>query len=162
MMNIKEKTKTVLIVDDEESIREILSDYLNTFGFEVTGAENGKHALTLYGQGHFDIVISDLMMQPMDGMTLLAEIMKIDPDAIFIMMTGYPSIQSAMEAIKNGAKDYLSKPFNLDEIKLKVERALMERSLQGRLRNVRGMAWGLLISIPVWLFLGITLARLMK
>jgi DNA-binding NtrC family response regulator len=162
MMTLRKKTINVLIVDDEECIRDILSEYLNTFGFEVTCAENGKQALALFTQGQFDLVISDLMMQPMDGMELLAEIHKIDPDIIFMMVTGFPSIESAMAAIKNGAKDFISKPFNLDEIKLKIERALMEKSLLGRLKNVRGIAWALLISIPIWLFLGIFLARSLK
>jgi two-component system response regulator PilR (NtrC family) len=98
----------------------------------------------------------------MDGLELLGEIRKMDPEAIFIMITGYPSINSAMEAMKRGAKDYVTKPFNIDEIGLKMERVLLERSLKGRLRNVQGLIWALVISIPVWLILGIILARLLK
>jgi two-component system response regulator PilR (NtrC family) len=113
-------------------------------------------------KGHFDIVLSDFVMSPMDGLELLAEIRKMDPDATFIMITGYPSIDSAMEAMKRGARDYITKPFNIDEIRLKMERVLLERSLTGRLKNVQGLIWALVISIPVWLIFGIILAKLLK
>jgi two-component system response regulator AtoC len=154
--------KRVLVVDDEESTREILSEYLGDFGFQVACSANGHEALHLYKKDRFDVVISDLAMSPMDGMELLGEIMKVDPEAIFIMITGYPSIQSAMDAIKKGARDYITKPFNIDEIKLKIDRALLERAVQGRLINVRGIVLALLISIPLWLILGIILARSLK
>jgi two-component system response regulator PilR (NtrC family) len=123
---------------------------------------NGQEAMQKYKNGHFDVVLSDLVMSPMDGLELLGEIRKMDPDAIFIMITGHPSLNSAMEAMKRGARDYITKPFNIDEIRLKIERVLLERSLKGRLKNVQGVIWALVISIPVWLILGIILARLLK
>ncbi|MGZ6292573.1 MAG: sigma-54-dependent transcriptional regulator [Syntrophales bacterium] len=162
MTDLRERPKRVLVVDDEEAIRELLTDYLNKFGYEVVCAANGREAMQKYVKGHFDIVLSDFVMSPMNGLELLAEIRKIDPDAIFIMITGYPSIDSAMEAMKKGAKDYITKPFNIDEIRLKMERVLLERSLMGRLKNVQGLIWALVISIPVWLIFGIILARLLK
>ncbi|MGA2332944.1 MAG: response regulator [Syntrophales bacterium] len=162
MTVLSERRKRVLVVDDDEVIRELLTDYLNMFGYEVVCAVNGQEAVRKYTKGHFDIVLSDLVMSPMDGLELLGEIRKMDPEAIFIMITGYPSINSAMEAMKRGAKDYVTKPFNIDEIGLKMERVLLERSLKGRLRNVQGLIWALVISIPVWLILGIILARLLK
>ncbi|MGZ6236673.1 MAG: sigma-54-dependent transcriptional regulator [Syntrophales bacterium] len=162
MTDLRERPKRVLVVDDEEAIRELLTDYLNKFGYEVVCAANGQEAMQKYVKGHFDIVLSDFVMSPMDGLELLAEIRKIDPDAMFIMITGYPSIDSAMEAMKKGAKDYITKPFNIDEIRLKMERVLLERSLMGRLKNVQGLIWALVISIPVWLIFGIILARLLK
>jgi two-component system response regulator PilR (NtrC family) len=162
MANSKNRPKRVLVVDDEEGIRELLTDYLNKFGYEVVCAADGQEAVREYTKGHFDIVLSDFVMSPMDGLELLAEIRKMDPDATFIMITGYPSIDSAMEAMKMGARDYITKPFNIDEIRLKMERVLLERSLMGRLKNVQGLIWALIISIPVWLILGIILARLLK
>ncbi|MGZ3597963.1 MAG: sigma-54-dependent transcriptional regulator [Syntrophales bacterium] len=162
MTDLRERPKRVLVVDDEEAIRELLTDYLNKFGYEVVCAANGQEAMQKYVKGHFDIVLSDFVMSPVDGLELLAEIRKIDPDAMFIMITGYPSIDSAMEAMKKGAKDYITKPFNIDEIRLKMERVLLERSLMGRLKNVQGLIWALVISIPVWLIFGIILARLLK
>ena len=162
MTVLSKRRKRVLVVDDDEGIRELLTDYLNKFGYEVVCAANGEEAVQKYKNGHFDIVLSDLVMSPMDGSELLGEIRKIDPDVIFIMITGYPSIDSAMEVMKKGAKDYITKPFNIDEIRLKMERVLLERSLKGRLKNVQGLIWALVISIPVWLILGIILARLLR
>jgi len=155
--------KHILVVDDEKSMRDLLSEYLNGYGYEATCAVNGQDALQIYKEGYFDIIISDLIMEPMDGLELLNNVKAINPDAIFIMITGHPSIKSSIEAMKKGAKDYITKPFNVDEIKVKIERALLEQNLQGRLKNTQGIVWALIISIPVWLVLGIILAKeLMK
>ena len=162
MANYKKQKKRVLVVDDEEGMRQILTEYLNEFGYEVVCAANGQEAMQKYKSGHFDIVLSDLLMRPMDGLELLGEIRKVDPEAVFIMMTGYPSLNSAMEAMKRGARDYITKPFNIDEIRLKIDRVFLERSLKGRMKNVQGVIWALVISIPLWLILGIILARLLR
>ena len=159
---MNKKSKHILVVDDEESIRELLAEYLNNCGYEVTCAASGQEALSYYKSNRFDVVVSDLMMGPIDGMELLGEIKKFDPDAVFIMITGFPSIESALEAVKKGAKDFISKPFNIDEIRLKIERAILERSLKGKLKNVQGLVWALVISIPIWLILGIVLAKMLK
>ena len=162
MANFNKQRKRVLVVDDEENIRQILKEYLNEFGYEVTCAVNGQEALQIYKNGSFDVILSDLVMRPVDGLELLGEVKKVDPDAIFIMITGYPSIESALEAVKKGARDYITKPFNIEEIRLKMERVLLEQSLQGRLKNIQGVVWALVISIPIWLILGIILARLLR
>jgi two-component system, NtrC family, response regulator PilR len=163
MADMKTLPKRMLVVDDEKSVRDLLAEYLNEYGYDVTCAANGQDALQIYKQGQFDVVMSDLNMAPMDGLELLNKVKEINPDVLFIMITGYPSITSSIEAIKKGARDYITKPFNIDEIRVKVERALLEKSLQGRLKNAHGIVWALIISIPVWLVLGIILARtLMK
>jgi len=162
MTNLKKRPKRVLVVDDDENIRCLLSDLLKNLDYEVTCAVNGQDALQIYQRERFDIVLSDLMMKPMDGLELLNKIKKINPTAIFIMITGYPSIKSTIEAIKKGANDYITKPFNLDEINMKIERALLEQSLHERLKNIQGIVWALIISIPVWLILGIILARVLR
>jgi DNA-binding NtrC family response regulator len=161
MVDSKKNPKRMLVVDDEKSVRDLLAEYLNEYGYEVTCAANGQDALKIYQQGHFDIILSDLNMAPIDGLELLNKVKEINSDAIFIMITGYPSITSSIEAIKKGARDYITKPFNIDEIRAKVERALLEKSLQGRLKNAQGIVWALIISIPVWLVLGIILARML-
>ncbi len=161
MADLKQIPKRMLVVDDEKSVRDLLAEYLNEYGYEVTCAENGQDALKIYKEEHFDIILSDLNMAPMNGLELLNKVKEIDSDAIFIMITGYPSISSSIEAIKKGARDYITKPFNIDEIRMKIERALLEMSLQGRLKNANGIVWALIISIPVWLGLGIILARML-
>jgi DNA-binding NtrC family response regulator len=161
MADLNKIPKRMLVVDDERSMRDLLAEYLNEYGYEVACAENGQDALKMYNEKHFDIILSDLNMAPMNGLELLNKVKEIDPDAIFIMITGYPSISSSIEAIKKGARDYITKPFNIDEIRAKVERALLEKSTLGRLRNAHGIVWALIISIPVWLGLGIILARML-
>ena len=160
-MNSKTVVNRALIVDDEESIRDILVGFFESFGFEAVPASDGEEALELYKKESFDVVISDMMMPNMNGMELLNELKQIDPDVIFILITGYPSLETAIEAIKKGARDYITKPFNIDEIKIKIDRALLERNLQGMVKSSRGIMWGLILSIPVWLVLGIILAKLL-
>jgi two-component system response regulator PilR (NtrC family) len=152
----------ILVVDDDEGIRSFLAEFLEKSGYHVVCKANGLEGLQAYKENQFDAVISDLKMSPMDGLELLKAIKAVDPKAVFIIITGYPSIETAMDAIKKGANDYINKPFHLDEIKLKLHRALLESSLKGRLKNVEWIVWALLISIPVWLVLGIVLARLLK
>jgi DNA-binding NtrC family response regulator len=162
MAEHKKHPKRILVVDDEKSVRDLLVDYLLEYGYDVICTANGQEALKIYREQKVDMVLSDLHMAPMDGMELLDKVKAIDADAIFLMITGYPSINSSIEAIKKGARDYITKPFNIDEIRVKVERALLEKSLRGRLKNAQGIVWALLISIPVWLILGIILARMLS
>ncbi len=161
MAILKRVRPRVLIVDDDDEIRDVLREALSNFGYETLTVSNGDEAFQIYQQEEIDLVLSDLMMTPMSGMELLAKISKIDPNAIFIMITGYPSLGTAVEAVKLGACDYIAKPFRMDELQIKIERALLERSLKERIKNMKGIMWALLISIPIWLILGIILARLL-
>ncbi len=156
------RPRRILVVDDEETMRALLTDVLNGFGYEVVCASDGKSALQTFRHEHLDLILSDLSMAPMNGLELLDEIRKIDQDIIFIIITGYPSIESSMTAIKKGAMDYITKPFNMDEIRMKLERAFLEQSLRGRIKNIQGIVWALVISIPVWLILGIILAKALR
>lgn len=153
--------KRALIVDDEAGTRDLLVSFLEMIGFETRSAADGEEALQIYKNRSVDIVISDLMMPKIGGLDLLQELKQIDPDVIFILITGHPSLETAIEAIKKGARDYITKPFNIDEIKIKIDRALLERSLQGMVKSSRGIMWGLIFSIPVWLVLGIVLSLLL-
>jgi DNA-binding NtrC family response regulator len=153
--------KRVLVVDDDAAILEILEQYMKVIGLDVVCAASGEEALMAFKRDHFDIIISDIKMTNMDGLTLLGEIKKIDPDVLFIMVTGYPSVETVLEAMKKGAVDYLIKPFKFEEIKMKVERALVEKDMNKQLKSNRGLIWSLIVSIPVWLILGIILARLL-
>jgi two-component system response regulator PilR (NtrC family) len=156
------KIGRVLIVDDEENIREVLSSYLESMNYDVVVAEDGQDALSKYRKGEFDLIISDLLMPNIDGLELLKRIRNLDKDIIFLMITGYPSIETAVEAIKKGAYDYITKPFHMEDVKLRIERAFEKQSLKERLKTVQGFAWALLFSIPLWLILGIILAAILK
>ena len=164
MAELKDLTKIrrrVLLVDDDPAILDILTQYMKIIGLEAVSAQSGEAALKIFNKDEFDIVVSDIKMANMDGLALLGEIKKIDPGVLFIIITGYPSIESVLEAMKKGATDYLVKPFQFDEIKIKVERALVEKDMNRQLKSNQGIIWSLLISIPVWLILGIVLAKLL-
>jgi two-component system response regulator PilR (NtrC family) len=156
------KLGRVMVVDDEENIREVLSNYLESMNYSVDTAEDGQQALQNYKKGDFDLIISDLLMPNIDGLELLKRVREIDKDVIFLMITGYPSIETAVDAIKKGAYDYITKPFHMEDVKLRIERAFEKRSLKERLKTVQGLMWALLFSIPLWLILGIILAAILK
>ncbi len=153
---------SVMVVDDEENIREVLSNYLTSLGYYVVTAKDGTDALEKFKPGHFDLIISDLLMPNVDGLELLRRIREQDKEVVFLMITGYPSIETAVEAIKQGAYDYITKPFHMEDVKLRIERAFEKKNLKERLSTVQGFVWALLFSIPIWLILGIILAKLLK
>ena len=152
----------VLVVDDDEGIREALTEYLETLEYSVVNAADGEDALNKYAKGDYEIILADLMMPNIDGMDLLRRIREIDEDVIFLMITGHPSIGTAVESINLGADDYVTKPFHLEDVKIRLNKALEKRSLKGRLKTAQGLAWGLMLSIPLWLLLGIILVILIK
>jgi two-component system response regulator PilR (NtrC family) len=153
----------ILVVDDDTGVREALSEFLLSLGYMVVAVENGEYALAEYEKGDFDVVMADLIMPNMDGMELLRRIREIKNDeVIFLMITGHPSISTAVEAINRGADDYITKPFHLEDVKLRISKALEKQTLKGRLKTAQGLAWGLMLSIPLWLLLGIILVILFK
>lgn len=156
------ETKRILIVDDDELIRKFLSDFFVDLKFEVVTAENGTDALRKFVPQNFDIVISDLMMPDMTGIELLKELIARDEKVLFFLITGYPTLETAVEAIKNGAYDYIVKPFNPEDLRIKVERAVMTKQLKSSLKNVSGILWALIISVPIWIILGIVLGFVWK
>jgi two-component system, NtrC family, response regulator PilR len=123
-------TARILVVDDERSMRELLAIVLKREGHEVLVAENGRSAIALLEREAVELLISDVRMPDLSGVDVLAAAQRVNPDIIGIMITAYASTESAVEALRLGAYDYLSKPFNVDELKLKVRKALERRHLQ--------------------------------
>ncbi len=119
----------ILIVDDERSIRESLELILNEEGYRTTTVSNGKEALKEASEKTFDIVITDLKMPEMDGMTLLYKCQKICPQTAVIIITAHGSLDSAIEALRQGAYDYILKPFDFDAVLLKIKRLLQHKEL---------------------------------
>jgi signal transduction histidine kinase len=126
----------VLVVDDEKEIRAFLNKALSRFGgFHVELAESGEEALHKLEKEPFDLVLTDLKMPKMDGLQLIAEIAKSKPETLTIMMTGHGTVDSALEAMKLGASDYITKPLNLDEMILRLRKVLEERQRFVRLKD---------------------------
>ncbi|MFC1474511.1 sigma-54-dependent transcriptional regulator [bacterium] len=119
----------ILLVDDEEKILKGLSKALGGVGHDVGTSTSGPDALSMLDSSVYDIVFSDLVMPDMDGLELLSGIKKKYPDMPVIIVTGHGTVESAVLAMKNGAFDYITKPFNLDEVDLVVSRALEHRRL---------------------------------
>ncbi|MBL7016626.1 MAG: sigma-54-dependent Fis family transcriptional regulator [Kiritimatiellales bacterium] len=114
----------ILIVDDEPTILNLLNKILTGQGYDTTPASNGEKALQLLESEAFDLMISDINMTPVNGMELLRKSSKSYPDMGVIMLTAYGTVGTAVEAMKEGAFDYITKPFKLDELVLTVQRAL--------------------------------------
>ncbi|PIS10909.1 MAG: Fis family transcriptional regulator [Bdellovibrio sp. CG10_big_fil_rev_8_21_14_0_10_47_8] len=120
----------ILVVDDEESIREFLEIMLKKEGYEVTCAEDGAKAKDVLGKKSFDMVISDLQMPNVTGIELLKYVKESYPDLVFMLITAFGTAESAVEAMKMGAYDYLTKPFKIDEVRLNIHNALRSKSLE--------------------------------
>ncbi len=126
----------VLVVDDEENSTNLLRKVLVKKGLDVTEENNSVAAKKLIEDNYFDIIISDLQMPEVSGMDLL----KIkNKDSLFIMITGYGSVTSAVESMKNGAYDYVNKPFNLEEFMLKVDKAIDKLQMTKELNSMKSM-----------------------
>ena len=123
--------KQVLIVDDEPNLRKILSAQLSRDGYDVLSAEDGEQGLAVLREHHIDLVVTDLKMPKIDGMQLLREALREDPDLPIVMITAHGTVDTAVEALKLGAFDYLTKPFDKDEVRQIVAKALKTRALAG-------------------------------
>lgn len=117
------ETIRILIAEDDDSFREIIQDFLKGPQRTITSFKNGKEAIQAFDSSQFDLVISDLMMPGADGMEVLREAKAKNPDCVVILITGYASLDSALQAIRGGAYDYIRKPFKLDELEIVVKNA---------------------------------------
>jgi DNA-binding NtrC family response regulator len=118
------------VIDDEPIIHEVLSQLLTSEGYEVELSSSGEEALEKHSSQAYDLILLDLLMPGLDGIEVLKDIKKIDPQAIIIIITAYASVESAITAMKMGAYDYIQKPFKHDELLITIKRALEHKSLQ--------------------------------
>jgi len=126
---------TVLVVDDEESVRSMVAVLLQKEGYQVSTAPGGVEALDLLGEQPFDLVLSDIRMPRMDGLQLLDRIRALYPEITVVMMSAFGTVELAVEGMKRGAYDYISKPFKPDEILLALKKAEEREGL--RRENIR-------------------------
>ncbi|MBW8781748.1 MAG: sigma-54-dependent Fis family transcriptional regulator [Verrucomicrobia bacterium] len=127
---------SVLIVDDLLSIHEMLDAVIQPTGFATAFATDGEKALVRYKAEKFDLVLADIDMKPMDGITLLKQLKAYDPSAIIVIMTAYASTESAVQALKFGAFDYLQKPFRVDELIATLKRGIEFKQFSAERANV--------------------------
>jgi DNA-binding NtrC family response regulator len=120
---------SILIIDDKDSMRQMLSKTLESEGYEVETAKDGEGGLEKAKEKKYDLILADLKLPQMDGLEVLSSLKDLDPEAAVIMMTAYGTIESAVEAMKQGAFDFLTKPFDTDHLNVLIKRALENRRL---------------------------------
>ncbi|MDW7680593.1 MAG: sigma-54 dependent transcriptional regulator [bacterium] len=127
---MKAKYKKVLLIDDDESLSRVLSYQLEQMGFIVTASTDGNTGLELLKANSFDIAITDLQLPDISGMELLQTLRRFDKNIIVIIITAYGTVENAIEAVKLGADDYLTKPFGKETLRFTIEKAIRLRELQ--------------------------------
>jgi DNA-binding NtrC family response regulator len=155
---VADKEARILVVDDDKEFADTLAEHLEERGYVAKVAYTGGEGLERFRAGGFQVVFTDLQMPGMDGIELLHEIKRLDKRSVVVVITGFGTIESAVKAIKEGAYDFITKPAKFEELDIVVDRALEKRSLVKQLDFFRGLTLAVLISIPIWLILGIILA----
>jgi len=139
MIDTFKEKKNILVVDDEPAVRNLIVDALKQSGdFGIQEAGDGAEALKALKSNLYDLVISDVQMPNMTGMELLSKIREINPNIYVIMITGFPSIGLSVSAMQTGAVDFLSKPFNIDDLLYKVQIYLRRRPSSLKKNSVIG------------------------
>lgn len=128
---------SVLVVDDELFVRELLEEYFTKLKFSVDVAESGEAALELVKQNHYNVALIDLKMTGLNGLETLKQINVTDPDVVVILMTGYPTVESSIDALRAGAYDYIVKPFRLNELKDVVTGAIKEFGIRREISTLK-------------------------
>jgi two-component system, NtrC family, response regulator AtoC len=129
-MMLPEK-KQILVVDDEANLRRVLTAQLSRDGYEVHSAPDGEAGLAMLRDHHIDLIITDLRMPKMDGLELLRQVLRTDPELPVVILTAHGTVDNAVEALKTGAFDYITKPFDQAEVRTIVKKALRTRDLAG-------------------------------
>jgi DNA-binding NtrC family response regulator len=128
---------SLLIVDDEESVRDSLYNWFIEDGFTVKCAENAKEALTMLESENFDIILADIKMPGMDGLEMHRRIKTLSPEAIVIIMTAFASVETAVQALKDGAYDYITKPFDPDDLSHLIRNAATQIEQKAEAENFK-------------------------
>jgi len=131
------ENRKILIVDDEPIARENLAHILKKDGYTALVAEDGQQAIDILQQEEVDLVLTDLRMKGRDGMAVLAEAKKLWPSTEVVVITGYASVDTAVEAMRQGAYHYIAKPFKIDELRVVVEKALEKNYLRKEIHSLR-------------------------
>lgn len=152
----------VLVVDDEEDVLQTLESMLKELNFTTLVAKSGDKAMEIIENNKIDVVLSDIYMPETDGFELLKNVRVFDKEIVFLMITGKPTIETAVQSIREGAYDYITKPFDMEDLRIKINRCIEKKKLSHNLKWSRGVIWALIISIPIWLVLGIIFASILS
>ena len=120
----------ILVIDDEQSMRDVISEILSSKDYHVWQAAGGEQGLRILQEHHIDLVICDMKMSPINGMEVLKKAKGLKPEVLFIMITAYGTIENAVECMRQGAHNYILKPFKINELRFLVQRALKYKELQ--------------------------------
>ncbi len=140
---------SLMVVDDDDLVLDFLNEYFKRENYKVQTAGSGEDAISLLVKSPCDIVLVDLKMRGMDGLETIEKITQINPDIVTILMTGFPTLDSSVRAIRMGASDYILKPFKLDEIDLAIKKAIHEREVRREVNNLRSRVTALEHDITV-------------
>lgn len=151
----------VLVVDDEQDVLQTLKSMLDELNFNPLIAQNGDKAMDIIEKNNIDVVLSDIYMPETDGFDLLKNVRAFDKEIVFLMITGKPTIETAVQSIREGAYDYITKPFDMEDLRIKINRCIEKKRLSHNLKWSKGVIWALIISIPIWLVLGIIFASIL-
>ena len=147
----------ILVVDDDTELADMLVAYLDQLGYAATAAYDSRKGFELFQKSRYPLVITDLKMPEMDGIELMERIKATDRKTLVIVITGHGSIESAVEALKKGAYDFIPKPFKPEALKVIIDRAMDRHTLSSQVGVFRGLTLALIVSVPIWLILGIVL-----
>src|ERR687885_2664132 len=125
---------SLLVVDDEESVAVTMGAILEMDGYTVAISTSGADALRRLDEDEFDLVLTDLRLDDIDGLTIVSQVARVQPDTVSIILTGYASLESAIKALREGAYDYLIKPCDVDELRAVVARGIERRQLRIQLQ----------------------------
>ncbi|MFW6082332.1 MAG: response regulator, partial [Desulfosalsimonas sp.] len=134
---MKKDKPGILVVDDDAGHRTTLKTVLKSWNYSISEAENGRDAVDMAKNSPFDLILMDVRMAVMGGIDALVNIKSYNPAIPVIIMTAYSSVDSAVEAMKSGAYDYLTKPLDFDELKLTIERALEHTRLRDENKSLK-------------------------
>lgn len=126
--------KSILLVDDEEIILNSIRADLRNENYDVTLATSGEEAIAKFKEDHFDLIITDLVMSGVDGINVLKEAKKSNPEVCVIILTGFGDMASAIDALRSGADDYLLKPCDTDELSIRINRCLKSKERDKRIQ----------------------------
>jgi DNA-binding NtrC family response regulator len=156
------KKITTIVIDDDKEISDNLARYLAQCGYKVTNTYTGKEGLALIDQQHPRIALVDFKLPDINGIELLKSIKAASPETIIILISGYTTIDTAAEAIKNGAYDFMAKPFNFDELERTLRHVVEIKFREEMLAHLKKRNIILALTLPLWILLGYVIVSLLK